>query len=178
MRTRLVLLAALAVLLGPAATASAKEIAAVKACGADGCRDVTALATYAALDGGAPTTAPERGAPFFRLEVTVRAGEQRDTWTNLYVPAAQKLRADDGTWMNPASTTLNELDRLVRGVAPLPAAGLGLPTAAPAPAPAPAAPASGGGPPAVVWALIAAGLLGLLAAWPLVLRRRGAAAAG
>ena len=42
----LVLLAAAAVALGPAAAASAKEIASVKVCGADGCHDVTDRATH------------------------------------------------------------------------------------------------------------------------------------
>ena len=178
MRTLLTLLAGAALVLGGAATASAKEIAAVQACGADGCRDVTALATHAALDGGPTTTAPERAAPFFRVEVTVRADKAtRVTWNILYVPSARKLRADDGTWMSPATTTRRELDRLVRGRTPLPAAGLGLPMPDRAPSPPPAA----DGLPAVVWALLAAGGLGLLAAAAGAtrsLRRRGAAPAG
>ena len=63
MRILSVLIAGAALALGSAAAASAKEIAAVQACGADGCRDVTALATPAALDGGPTTSAPERAAP-------------------------------------------------------------------------------------------------------------------
>ena len=45
-------------------------------------------------------------------------------WTLLCVPAAQKVMGDDGTWMNPASSTLDELDRLVRDVQPMPASKL------------------------------------------------------
>ena len=180
MRTPSVLLAGLALALAPAATASAKEIASVKACGADGCRDVTALATHVALDGGPPTTAPDRAAPFYRLRITIRLDARaRETWTNVYVPAAQKIRGDDGTWMNPASTTLDALDRLVEGSAALPAERLGLPMPAAAPGSVPAP--GGDGLPAVVWAFLAAGGLGVLAAAAgatRTLRRRGAAPAG
>ena len=93
------------------------------------------------------------------------------------MPSAQKLRADDGTWMSPATTTRRELDRLVRGRTPLPAADLGLPMPKAAPAPPPSA----DGLPPAVWALLAAGGLGLLAAAAGAtrsLRRRGAAPAG
>ena len=178
MRTLPVLIAGAALALGSATVASAKEIAAVQACGADGCRDVTALATHAALDGGPTTSAPERAAPFFRLEVTFRHDTaQRPSWTYVYVPSAQKIRGDDGTWMSPATTTLQELDQLVRGSAPLPAAGLGLPLPV-----RPSPPPSGGdGLPPAAWAFLAAGALGLLAAAAgaaRTLRRRAAAPAG
>ena len=177
MRTVSVLVAGAALALGSATVASAKEIAAVHACGAGGCRDVTALATHAALDGGPATSAPERAAPFFRLEVTLRHDRaQRPSWTYAYVPSAQKIRGDDGTWMSPATTTLQELDQLVRGSTPLPAAGLGLPTPVP-----PSPPPGGDGLPPAAWAFLAAGALGLLAAAAgaaRTLRRRGAAPAG
>jgi hypothetical protein len=180
MRTPALLVAGLALALGPAATASGKEIASVKACGAGGCRDVTALATHAALDGGPPTTAPDRAAPFFRLRIVLRAGGERVSgWETVYVPSARRLRGDDGTWMSPAGATLGELDRLVRGMEPLPAERLGLPRAARAPAPA----AADGGPPSTVWAILAVGAAALIAGAALgtrtvVARRRGAVQAG
>ncbi len=186
MRTSLALLAIAVAALGPAAAASAKEIASVKICGADGCHDVTDRATHTAVDGGPPTTAPEAATPFYRVEVTVKAeGGMVPGWSFLWVPAAEKTTADDGTWMNPASTTIDALKLLARDIEPLPASELVLPepvpAETPAAAPAPAAPPDGGGMPAAVWAFIAAGGLGLAFALArggaaLAARRRGGAA--
>src|SRR3954451_681215 len=154
MRTPLALLAIAAAALGPAAAASAKEIASVKVCGADGCHDVTARATHAVLDGGPPTTAPDVAAPYYRIKVKMRVegGEAVAGWTNLWIPSAELLRGDDGAWMTPASTTVDALKLLARGVEPLAAEGLTLPAPEGAPARAPAP--DDGGLPTVVWAFI------------------------
>ena len=172
MRTLPVLLAGVLLALAAAATASAKEIAAVEVCGTDGCRDVTAQATGAAVDSGPPAEAPAAAAPFYRVKVTMLGGKERWAWSNLYVPSAGAIRGDDGTWMAAREATVAELDRLVAGSRPFPAEELGLPMPKPAPAP-PAA-----GPPVLVWALVAAALLGLLGAAITVRRRGGAAPAG
>ena len=171
MRTSLALLAAVAVALGPAAAASAKEIASVKVCGADGCHDVTDRATHAVVDGGPPTMPPDKPAPFYRIKVKIKAegNESIPGWINLWVPSTELLRGDDGTWMTPASTTVDALKALTRGIQPLPAAKLPMPEPVaeetPAAASAPVTPPDdGGGPPAAVWVLIAAGALGLIAA--------------
>ncbi len=189
MRTPLVLLAVAAVALGPAASAPAKEIASVKLCGAGGCRDVTDRATHAAVDGGPLASAPETASPFYRVKVRIKADGGRTVpgWSSLWVRAAGRLQAGDGTWMEPGAATVAGLKRLTRGLEPLPASRLRLPPAVVAPpptgAPAPAAPPADGGLPAAVWALIAAGALGLAytlarAGAALAARRRGAAPAG
>lgn len=178
MRTPLVMLA-LAAVLGPAAaTATAKEIATVKVCGADGCHDVTGQASMAVTDGGPPSTWPDEATPFYRVKIAVRGerGESVPGWTFLWVPAAQKVKFEDETWANPPSATIDELEALTRRFEPLPASKLVLP-AAPEPAPVGSGagappPAGEGGLPTVVWALLAAGGLGLVA-----LLARGAASA-
>ena len=132
MRTPLVLLAIAAAALGPAATASAKEIASVKVCGADGCTDVTDRATMAITEGGPPTSWPDEATPFYRVKIAVK-GEQGETvpgWTFLWVPAAQKIKFEDETWGNPPSTTIDELTALTRKIEPLPASKLVLPAPA------------------------------------------------
>jgi len=182
MRTTLALIA-LAALLGPAAsTAAGKEIASVKVCGADGCTDVTDRTSMAIADGGAPTPWPEARTPFYRVKIAVKKdGRKVPGWSFQWVPAAQKIQFEDGTWGNPPSTTMDELARVTRGIEPLPAAKLALPAAAPAkPAPVPA---RDDGMPAIAWVFLAAGALGVAAllgrvAAGLVGRRGGSAAAG
>jgi len=191
MRTPLVLLAIAAAALGPAAAASAKEIASVKVCGADGCQDVTDQTSMAITDGGPPTAWPDAKTPFYRVKIAVKGedGETVPGWTFKWVPAAQKIQFEDGTWGNPPSTTMDELVKVTRGVDPLPASKLVLPPspepaevvspADDAPAPAPA----DDGLPTVVWAFIVAGALGLLAllargAVTVLGRRGGSATAG
>ena len=185
MRTSLVLLAVAAAALGPAAGAAAKEIASVKVCGAAGCADVTARTTMAIADGGPPTGWPDARSPFYRVKIAVRGEDGRSVpgWSFQWVPAAQKIQFEDGTWGNPPSTAIEELERVTRGIEPLPARRLALPgdaTAAPAPAPAPA---RDDGLPAIAWVFLAAGALGLAAllaraAAGILGRRGGSAAAG
>jgi hypothetical protein len=172
MRTPLVLLAIAAVALGPAAAASAKEIDTVKVCGADGCHDVTDRTTMAITDGGAPTGWPDEATPFYRVKISMKepGGESIPGWSFLWVPAAELIGQEDGTWTRPPSTTVDELKLATRGIEPLPAAKLALPEPVaeetPADAVAPATPPGGdggGGPPTAVWVLLAAGGLGLIA---------------
>ena len=190
MRLPLALLA-VAALLGPvASTAAAKEIASVKVCGADGCRDVTDRTTMAIADGGPPTAWPDARTPFYRVKIAVRGEDGRRVpgWSFQWVPAAQKIQFEDGTWGSPPSSTMDELTEVTRGIEPLPASRLVLPTlgrAAAAATPAKPAPpqADADGLPAMAWVFLAAGALGLLAllargAAGLLGRRGGSAAAG
>ena len=181
MRTPLVLLAIAAVALGPAAAASAKEIDQVKVCGADGCHDVTDGTTMAIADGGPPTDRPGTATPSYRVEISMKVPEGEDVagWSFLWVPAAEKIALEDGTWTNPPSTTIDELKAATRGIEPLPASKLALPepVAAEPPAAAPAQappPPDDGGLPTAVLVFIAAGVLGLAA----VLARRATSAPG
>ena len=172
MRTKLVLLAIAAVALGPAATASAKEIDKVKVCGLDGCHDVTDRTSMAITDGGPPTGWPDEATPFYRVKISIKAeGETVPGWSFLWVPAAEVIGQEDGTWTNPPSTTVDDLKAATRGIEPRPASKLVLPEptpeATPVGASAPVTPpddGGGGGPPTAVWVLIAAGALGLIAA--------------
>jgi len=188
MRTPLVLIA-VAVLLGPAAsTAAAKEIASVKVCGADGCTDVTDRTSMAIADGGPPTAWPDARSPFYRVKVAVKGedGQKVPGWSFQWVPAAQKIQFEDGTWGNPPSTTMDELIQVTRGIEPLPASKLVLPAdvvADEAVAHATPAPARDDGMPAIAWVFLAAGGLAVAAllaraAAGLLGRRGGSAAAG
>ena len=190
MRTPLVLLAIAAAALGPAAAASAKEIASVKVCGADGCHDVTGRTTMAVTDGGPPTAWPDDKTPFYRVKISVKGEDGRVVpgWTFQWVPAAQKVQFEDGTWGNPPSTAMDELIEATRGIEPLPASRLVLPASArpgeaATPAPAPPAARADDGLPAIAWVFLAAGALGVVAllargAAGLLGRRGGSAAAG
>jgi hypothetical protein len=188
MRTPLVLLAIAAAALGPAATAAAKEIASVKVCGAGGCQDVTDRTSMAITDGGPPTAWPGEKTPFYRVKVSVKGehGQVVPGWTFQWVPAAQKVQFEDGTWGNPPSTAMDELERVTRGVAPLPASKLVLPAparAASTAAPHTAPPSADDGLPGIAWVFLAAGAAGLLAllargAAGLLGRRGGPAATG
>jgi len=173
MRAKIALMTTVGALLLPG-HAAAKEIVSVQACGAGGCEDVTSIAAPAALDGGGRGGPPERAAPFYRIKVVVEAGRERGRWSFLYVPSAQKVRGDDGTWMNPATESLRALDRLVRGRQPFAAA---RPAPQPATPPAPDADADAGVP-AAAWAFGIAGAAALAACGLiLVVRRRGPTAA-
>ena len=170
MRTPLVLLAIAALALGPAAAASAKEIDKVKVCGADGCHDVTDRTTMAVTDGGPPTGWPDGATPFYRVKISMKepGGESIPGWSFLWVPAAELIGQEDGTWTRPPSTTVDELKLATRGIEPLPASKLALPEPTPEETPAAASapvtpPDDGGGPPTAVWVLLAAGALGLIA---------------
>ena len=190
MRTPLVLLAIAAVALGPAAAASAKEIDKVKVCGVDGCQDVSDQATMAVTDGGPPTGWPDEATPFYRVKISMKVpeGESMPGWSFLWVPAAEVIGQEDGTWTTPPSTTVDELNKLTRGIEPLPASKLVLPepvkpTEIVAPAEAPAAPADDAGLPTAVWVFIVVGALGLVAvlargAASVLGRRGGSAPAG
>lgn len=186
MRTPLVLLAVAALLGSAASTAAAKEIASVKVCGAGGCTDVTDRTSMAIADGGPPTAWPDAKTPFYRVKIAVKAegGRKVPGWSFQWVPAAQKIQFEDGTWGNPPSTTIDELERVTRGIEPLPASRLVLPDGVVAGATAaPAKPAPHDGIPTVAWVFLAAGALGAVAllaraAAGMIGRRGGSAAAG
>jgi hypothetical protein len=178
MRTFLALLTA--ALLLPAA-AQAKGILGAKVCGDEGCVRVGHVAGGdQALMGGPPVSAPKERAPFFRIRFKIgEDGKAFGFVRTLYVPSAQLVRGDDGTWMNVPSDTLDALNRLTRGIQPYPAERLNdilrpYRSSAAAASPAPPRPSSddGGGPPAALWAGLAALALAALAATATIMRRR------
>jgi hypothetical protein len=162
---RLALITALLVPLAVASPAAAKEVQSVTACGAGDCATSKAGGLMRAMtDIGPPTSAPKAPAPFYRL--TLAIGDGRTVFERFkvsWVPAAGRLLGEDGTWMAVRPQVRRGLDRLTRGLVPLPAARLpGFPvTAADVAPPPPAAPVtSDSGLPVVP--LLAAALLVVL----------------
>ena len=177
-----------------AGTAAAKEISAIEVCGSSGCKEYGPPSSHAAVEGGAFAEAPERAAPHFSVQFTMRHGDGEGVGEvgmirMQYLQEEGLLQYDDGTWLNPTPRTERALDRLVRGVEPFPAARLLMPAeeteAAPAAAaaPSPPRPATSGAMPDAAWAFLIAGAAGVLAALAVgartvVGRRRGPAEAG
>jgi hypothetical protein len=166
------------------ATAQAKELTSARACGADDCRTISSAAALRGMDDGTPTAAPHGGAPFYRVRMTIGVdGHEEFRYTLAYVPSGGLLRVKRDTvgydWMTATPAGRRAFDSLVRGLEPLPAAGLrGLAPAPVAPEPAaPAAPAvpDPGGPP---WVLLLAGGALALAVLALALRRTAVLARG
>lgn len=128
--TRQLPLAVFVVLLALSASAHAKGIVGATACGADGCRDVTARAhDPALLEMGTAAGGPTATAPgFVRLRITI--GEGGDAahgfkLTELYVPARDLLavREEGGGWVwtTPLPAASATLQRAVDGLRPIPA---------------------------------------------------------
>jgi hypothetical protein len=152
---RTIVVAVLAALALPTA-ASAKELAALTLCGADGCQKITAPAALRGfMDGGYETLAPKQAGPFFTVKATMRAaGEDAGGWTVQYLRAANLIRAQaeygKHVWTRPAGTTAQALRDAARGLQPYPAEKLGPvreppPVAVEDPPARVSRPASGGG---------------------------------
>jgi len=112
-----------------AAPAQAKELAAARACDDDGCRTITAAAALRGMEEGSPTSAPEKGAPFYRVRMRVRVeGEKDFRYTLVYVPSAGLVRVrgqwDRYDWLSLTPSGRHGFERLTRGLKPEPAAGL------------------------------------------------------
>jgi hypothetical protein len=123
-----VLLASLAV---PSSAAS-KEVQSVTACGVGDCAtSKDAGLMRGMIEIGSPTSAPEAPAPFYRLTMAIGDGEQTfEHFKSSWVPSAGRLLAEDGSWIAVSPEVRRGLDRLTRGLAPLPSAKLpGVPTA-------------------------------------------------
>jgi hypothetical protein len=141
--------------LGLAAPAApAKQITQAIACGASGCRDVTARVAGhgdAAMETGGITAGPTRRAPFYRVTYRIGDGRGRDItrFTVLYVPSQHQVGSIDRSigqrrWMRTTPAGERILHRAVHGLRPLPAARLPMPRAVPAGAPASPTAASSG----------------------------------
>jgi hypothetical protein len=152
-------LVAIAVLVA-APTAAAKEITKVKVCGLDACvttRDHAIL--QGLVNGGPPTVPPPMRGGVVSLRGTVtHEGETIAHTTSYWAPALHLLVAEDGTWMPLPARSVAALDRVARGLEPLPPATIGL-SAQASPPPAHHALESGGG---TDWLVVA--LAGAIAA--------------
>ena len=179
-----VAIAALALLAGPA---HAKELTAARACDDDGCNTIKGAAALRGMDGGTTTSAPEKGAPFYRVHTTVKVTGEKDFHnTFVYVPSTGVLRFpgqyDAYEWLAATPRGRRAFDRLVRGLEPLPAAKLrGVGAEAPTAqvdevVPAPVVDDGDGG--GFPWALllIPGGLVLAGAGWRVTKSRRGGTA--
>ena len=120
MTARVALLTASVVLL-VAAPASAKEISGAAMCGADGCVDVTKKAAMTLLEGGPVAEPPTRAERSFFLRAEVREGKRvMDAFRMRWVPKAGLMRGEDGTWFHTTPAGQAQLERVSKGMRPLP----------------------------------------------------------
>jgi hypothetical protein len=187
--TRLIAAALLAAVLLVPSPADAKELSAVKVCGADRCVTFHDHSTLQPLaEGGAMTSAPQHRAPFYTMRITVKdEGASDHHWSQAYLPSAGLIRAGeegDYSWLRTTPAGRPVFARVTRGLAPFPAGKLprvapetapdqASVTIPPAPAPKPrtAAVDTGGGFPWALAALVAAAGAGTAGA-ALARRRR------
>ena len=126
LRTAFVAAAAALLVLLPAAPAGAKELSAARACDADGCRTVTDGDELRALMDMSPSAAPARRAPFHPVRMTISEPSGSEFhYAVQYVPALGLVRerpdGGDTLWLEPSTRGIEVLDRLTRGLEPVPA---------------------------------------------------------
>jgi hypothetical protein len=106
----------------------ATEISSAKVCGAGECREVSDPEAATALAVGPRprgTDAPERGLPWYKSTLTIRAEDGGEVFTDrvsvTVVPSAGLMRWDDGTWVTLPSESKEAYAKLTAGLAPRPA---------------------------------------------------------
>jgi hypothetical protein len=106
----------------------AKEISSAKVCGAGECREVSDPEAATALVGRRPrvTDAPERGLPWYKSTLTIRAEDggkvSTDRVSVTVVPSAGLMRAEDRfTWVTLSSKSQEAYTKLTAGLTPRPA---------------------------------------------------------
>ena len=107
----------------------ATEISSAKVCGAGECREVSDPEAATALAVGPRprgTDAPERGLPWYKSTLTIRADDGGGVFTDrvsvIVVPSAGLMRWKDGfTWVALPSESKAAYTRLTAGLTPRPA---------------------------------------------------------
>jgi hypothetical protein len=105
----------------------ATEISSAKVCGASECREVSDPEAATALAVGPRprgTDAPERGLPWYKSTLTIRAedGGEVDRVSVTVVPSAGLMRWEDGvTWVTLPSESKEAYAKLTAGLTPRPA---------------------------------------------------------
>jgi hypothetical protein len=106
----------------------ATEISSAKVCGAGECREVSDPEAATALAVGPRprgTDPPERGLPWYKSTLTIRAEDGGEVFTDrvsvTVVPSAGLMRWDDGTWVTLPSESKEAYAKLTAGLAPRPA---------------------------------------------------------
>ncbi|HEY3020032.1 MAG TPA: hypothetical protein VGJ32_07550 [Solirubrobacteraceae bacterium] len=141
MRTVGVVVVGLAVLAlgGAPGVAGAKEISQVLACGAGGCRDVTARVPHdeSMMEDGFVESPPSHRSAFIRLRFAAGDGTHRNVgrWYADYLPRRGLLRTVDEVngverWTRLAGKARHVFRRAVRGIRPLPASAMRRPAPA------------------------------------------------
>ena len=105
---------------------TAKEISSAKVCGAGECREVSDPEAATALAVGPRprgTDAPERGLPWYKSTLTIRAEDGgEDRVSVIVVPSAGLMRWEDGvTWVTLPSESKEAYAKLTAGLTPRPA---------------------------------------------------------
>lgn len=108
---------------------TATEISSAKVCGAGECREVSDPEAATALAVGPRprgTDAPERGLPWYKSTLTIRAEDGGEVFTDrvsvTVVPSAGLMRAEDGfTWVTLPSESEEAYAKLTAGLTPRPA---------------------------------------------------------
>ena len=107
----------------------ATEISSAKVCGAGECREVSDPEAATALAVGPRprgTDAPERGLPWYKSTLTIRADDHGEGFTDrvsvIVVPSAGLMRWEDGfTWVTLPSESKEAYAKLTAGLTPRPA---------------------------------------------------------
>src|SRR5688500_16591293 len=112
----------------PDASLEATEISSAKVCGAGECREVSDPEAATALAVGPTprgTDAPERGLPWYKSTLTIRAEDGGEVFTDrvsvTVVPSAGLMRWDAVTWVTLPSESKEAYARLTAGLTPRPA---------------------------------------------------------
>ena len=167
------------------AAASAKNLQAMRICGAAACIDVPKdQLDIRLVEGGSTALAPDRREPWYRVRVTVGGGGGHESWQLAALPRSGYFSTGRGaahSWISMPTPTATAYRRLTRGLRPIAAAQLPLrvassgPSNRTAPVAAPADDQGGGHEVAVAGVIGGAVLLGAVAfsAWR---RRRPPAA--
>jgi hypothetical protein len=108
---------------------TATEISSAKVCGAGECREVSDPEAATALAVGPRprgTDAPERGLPWYKSTLTIRAEDGGEVFTDrvsvTVVPSAGLMRWEDGfTWVTLPSESKEAYAKLTAGLTPRPA---------------------------------------------------------
>ena len=108
---------------------TATEISSAKVCGAGECREVSDPEAATALAVGPRprgTDAPERGLPWYKSTLTIRAEDGGEVFTDrvsvTVVPSAGLMRAEDGvSWVTLPSESEEAYAKLTAGLTPRPA---------------------------------------------------------
>ena len=107
---------------------TATEISSAKVCGAGECRELSDPEAASALAVGPRprgTDAPERGLPWYKSTLTIRAEDGGEGFTDrvsvTVVPSAGLMRVADGVWVTLPSESKEAYAKLTAGLTPRPA---------------------------------------------------------